>query len=118
MRQRPPSREDSGREKRAPCLQGADRQPPPPGLALVAQRFDLGLVTSEKIAFFRIEVCGLRVKDLDFACGEILVRDGKGGKDRRTTLPKSIQEGLKIHLNQVRRRHERDLAAGAGRVVL
>jgi hypothetical protein len=50
--------------------------------------------------------------------GEILVRDGKGGKDRRTVSPKSIQEELRTHLNQVQRRHELDLCAGAGKVVL
>ena len=60
----------------------------------------------------------LRVKDLDFTRGEILVRDGKGRKDRRTVLPQSIQETLRRHLVQVQKLHEMDLREGAGRVVL
>ncbi len=64
------------------------------------------------------EALTLRVKDLDFRRGEILVRDGKGRKDRRTVLPRSIQEELRRHLNAVQRVHERDLREGAGRMVL
>jgi integron integrase len=60
----------------------------------------------------------LRVKDLDFACSQITVRDGKGGKDRVTMLPGSIQEDLKRHLREVRLLHEKDLAEGFGRVEL
>ena len=60
----------------------------------------------------------LRVKDLDFGRGEILVRDGKGRKDRRTVLPQSIQEELRRHLIAIQRLHEKDLREGAGRVVL
>jgi len=64
------------------------------------------------------EALALRVKDLDFARGEILVRDGKGRKDRRTVLPQSIQEELRRLLNAVQGLHEKDLREGAGRVVL
>ena len=64
------------------------------------------------------EALTLRVKDLDFTRGEILVRDGKGRKDRRTVLPQSIQETLRRHLVQVQKLHEMDLREGAGRVVL
>lgn len=64
------------------------------------------------------EALTLRVKDLDFGRGELLVRDGKGQKDRRTVLPRSMHEGLRRHLIQVRMLHERDLREGAGRVVL
>ena len=59
------------------------------------------------------EALTLRVKDLDFTRGEILVRDGKGRKDRRTVLPQSIQETLRRHLLQVQKLHERDLREGA-----
>ncbi len=55
-----------------------------------------------------------RVKDADFERGEILVRDGKGGKDRVTLLPQSATEPLKNHLEKVRAVHENDLAAGFG----
>jgi integron integrase len=60
----------------------------------------------------------LRVKDLDFDRHEIVVRRGKGQKDRRTMLPASVESRLAEHLEQVRRRHQRDLSDGLGRVVL
>ncbi|AKC85508.1 integron integrase [Pseudoxanthomonas suwonensis] len=60
----------------------------------------------------------LRVKDVDFMRQEILVRDGKGGKDRRTVLPRSLAEPLQRELERVRLLHEQDLSAGAGRVWL
>ena len=60
----------------------------------------------------------LRVKDLDFARGEIRVRRGKGGKDRVTMLPGVAREGLGRQVERVRALHERDLRDGAGRVAL
>jgi integrase len=58
----------------------------------------------------------LRVKDLDFGRGELIVRDGKGGEDRVAPLPQSLYTPLKVHLRSVREQHERDLAGGRGRV--
>ena len=49
-----------------------------------------------------MECLRLRVKDLDFACNEIVVRDGKGGKDRRTVLPARLLEPLERQLAHVR----------------
>ena len=60
----------------------------------------------------------LRVKDIDFERGEILVRDGKGGKDRVTMLPASISRALQLHLERVREQHRQDLAEGYGEVYL
>jgi len=60
----------------------------------------------------------LRVKDIDFDRREITVRRGKGRKDRRVMLPEAVREALARHLGEVKRVHERDLAAGLGRVVL
>ena len=60
----------------------------------------------------------LRVKDVDFARGEILVRDGKGFKDRVTMLPAVLVEPLQAHLRRVRVLHEADLAVGRGDVFL
>ena len=60
----------------------------------------------------------LRVKDVDFERGEILVRDGKGGKDRVTMLPNSLSHALQLHLERVREQHQRDLADGYGEVYL
>lgn len=56
----------------------------------------------------------LRVKDVDFAAAQVVVRNGKGDKDRVTTLPVSLAERLQAHLERVRATHEVDLAAGRG----
>ena len=65
-----------------------------------------------------MEALRLRVQDLDFERRELTVRNGKGGKDRRTLLPGSLCEALKQHLETVRRLHQQDLAAGWGAVML
>jgi integron integrase len=65
-----------------------------------------------------LECARLRVKDVDFARGEITVRDGKGRKDRVTVLPTKLAEALSAHLERVRHQHGSDLAAGAGFVAL
>jgi site-specific recombinase XerC len=59
-----------------------------------------------------------RVQDIDFERNEILVRDGKGAKDRITMLPESIKLQLREHLLKVKAIHDKDLAAGWGRVQL
>src|SRR5690606_9169955 len=63
-----------------------------------------------------MECVRLRVKDLDFVRGEVMVRQGKGGKDRRTMLPARLREPLQVQVREVRRVHQRDLAAGFGEV--
>lgn len=65
-----------------------------------------------------MEAVRLRVKDLDFASGEVLVRDGKGEKDRRTVLPRPLSEPLRPHLERVRLLHEQDMREGFGEVYL
>ncbi|MFP5421869.1 MAG: integron integrase [Gammaproteobacteria bacterium] len=65
-----------------------------------------------------MEVMRLRVKDVDFPRGEILVRDGKGMKDRVTVLPRRLVEPLKQHLVLVRAQHNAELKAGRGDVYL
>ena len=70
-------------------------------------------------AGLRLREClKLRVKDLDFDYGQILVRDAKGGKDRVTMLPRSMIEPLRRHLERVKALHERDAAGGHGDVEL
>jgi integron integrase len=64
------------------------------------------------------ECLELRVQDIDFGRNEILIRNGKGAKDRRTMLPQSVKEALKTHLVRVKKIHEQDLADGWGRVLL
>ena len=65
-----------------------------------------------------MECVRLRVKDVGLARNELVVRDGKGGKDRVTVLPAALREGLERQLAAVRELHARDLACGAGRVYL
>ena len=65
-----------------------------------------------------MECLRLRVLDLEFTRGEIVVRDGKGGKDRVTMLPRSLTPALESHLIVARAVHLRDLTAGWGRVAL
>jgi integron integrase len=64
------------------------------------------------------ECLRLRVQDVDFEAQQILVRDGKGFKDRITMLPEAVKRPLTDHLESVRRIHARDLADGYGRVDL
>ncbi|WP_310451544.1 integron integrase [Sulfuritalea sp.] len=65
-----------------------------------------------------MEAVRLRVKDVDFARREILVREGKGFKDRVTMLPEALVAPLKLHLAKVKALHDEDLAAGNGEVYL
>ena len=61
-----------------------------------------------------IELVRLRVKDLDFAINTIIIRDGKGAKDRVTVLPPSLSAPLREHLERALALHKKDLAAGYG----
>ena len=65
-----------------------------------------------------MEALRLRVKDVDFANREILVREGKGFKDRVTMLPASLVEPLKTHLLKVQALHQDDLSIGHGEVFM
>ncbi|HEV7268999.1 integron integrase [Pseudoxanthomonas sp.] len=60
----------------------------------------------------------LRVKDVDFERRELTVREGKGGKDRRTVLPGSLVPVLKAEIERVRVLHAQDLQRGVGEVWL
>src|SRR5262252_1796976 len=61
-----------------------------------------------------LECARLRIKDVDFVSNQIVVRDGKGFKDRVTMLPASVKGCLAQHLDPVRRQHQFDLERGAG----
>lgn len=81
------------------------------GMALVAQvLYGTGMRLMECLR--------LRVKDVEFDRREILVREGKGGKDRVTMLPERLVKPLRAHLDKVRAVHETDLAEGFGEVWL
>jgi integrase len=65
-----------------------------------------------------LEALRLRIKDVDFAARLLVVREGKGAKDRRTMLPDSLQQPLHAQIEFVCRIHRTDLAAGRGEVWL
>ncbi len=65
-----------------------------------------------------LEGLRLRVKDIEFTRREIIVREGKGNKDRVTVLPENLILPLQRHLEKVKALHERDLEAGFGEVYL
>ena len=64
------------------------------------------------------EALNLRVKDVDFASRQIVVREGKGSKDRYTMLPLSLVAPLRTHLLRCQQLHEQDRAAGVAGVYL
>jgi integron integrase len=65
-----------------------------------------------------MECIRVRVADVDFGQRLIVVRNGKGGKDRIVPLPERYEPALRTHLDSVREQHERDLDAGVGAVFL
>jgi integron integrase len=65
-----------------------------------------------------MECLRLRIKDLDFAQRQIIVRDGKGMEDRLTMLPESLLKPLQEHVSHVKRLHAQDVAQGLGAVYL
>jgi integron integrase len=65
-----------------------------------------------------LECCHLRVKDIDFGTNQIVIRDGKGRKDRVTMLPAAVKAALIPHLERAREQYQADLRHGAGWVEL
>ena len=65
-----------------------------------------------------MDLCRLRVKDIDFDQNLLIIRDGKGAKDRATLLAESAKAELRKHLKKVRQLHDQDVAAGVGEVWL
>ena len=65
-----------------------------------------------------LECLRMRVQDIDFTSNQIIVRNGKGGKDRITILPVSVKEILKAKLEDVKKLHLKDIRKGYGEVFL
>jgi integron integrase len=65
-----------------------------------------------------MECVRLRIKDVDLQRNDITVRDGKGAKDRKTVLPVSLREALRLQIETARLAHARDVDAGFGEVWL
>lgn len=118
-------------ESELPWLEGVERAKAPKRLPVVLTREEAQAVLARLSgthwligsllygAGLRIMEClRLRVKDVDFARGELLVRDGKGFKDRVTMLPGATAAPLREHLERVRALHARDVADGVGPVFL
>jgi len=110
---------------------GVVRVKRPPKLPVVLSRAEVRAVLAQLKEEYRImaeplygsglrllECLRLRVKDVDFQYLHIVLRDSKGGKDRRTMLPVSVVPALRDHLAEVKRRHDVDLAQGFGTVHL
>lgn len=114
-----------------PWLENIQRAKRPQRLPVVLSRDEVARLLSEMDgvtwlmasllygAGLRLMEClRLRVQDVDFVRREITVRQGKGGKDRRTMLPAMTLEALQMQLAEARHVHARDLAAGFGEVWL
>lgn len=114
-----------------PWMDGIQRAKRPARLPVVLSRDEVAALLDELVGvrwlvasllygsgMRLLEGLRLRVQDLDFTRGEITVRHGKGGKDRRTMLPTSLHEALFTQLAETRRIHRRDLDAGYGAVWL
>jgi integron integrase len=110
-----------------PWLAGIVRAKKPKHLPVVLTREEVGAVLEQLqgvswivasllygAGLRLLEALRLRVKDVDFARGEVLVRDGKGQKDRVTMLPRRVVLPLQQHLRQAELLHQQDLAEGFG----
>src|SRR6266545_6080100 len=118
-------------EQEVPWLDDVVRAKRPARLPVVLTRDELRAVLAEIHGVPRLmavllygaglrllECAQLRVKDIDTARNQIVVRAGKGNKDRLTVLPAAVKADLLRHLESVRRQHQLDLEAGAGWVEL
>jgi integron integrase len=114
-----------------PWMEGIVRARRPERLPVVLTRHEVAAVLCELSGRERImatllygsglrlvECIRLRVKEIDFEKREILVRGGKGDKDRVSMLPEAARVSLIQHLEGVRRQYEADLAEGFGGATL
>lgn len=118
-------------QQELPWMENIRRAKKPERLPVVLSREEVAALFAEMNGVTRLmaallygaglrlmECLRLRIQDVDFVRREITVRQGKGGKDRRTMLPAMAVESLQNQLAEARRVHERDLAAGYGEVWL
>ena len=114
-----------------PYVEGIQRAKRPARVPVVFNRAEAAALLTHLSGTYRLiagllygsglrlmEALRLRVKDLDFEYMEILVRDGKGEKDRRAILPRPLTEPLRQQLDRVKVLHEQDLREGYGEVYL
>ena len=118
-------------ERKLGSLEGTLRSQRPARLPVVLSREEVRAVLAHIRPPYRLmlelvygsglrllECLRLRIKDVDFDYGRIVVRDGKGAKDRITMLPGRLRRSLKEHLAHAKAVHERDLQLGFGSVYL
>ena len=114
-----------------PWLDGLVRAKPPQRLPVVLTREEVRTVLGKLDGVSRLrafllygaglrllECCRLRVKDIDFGANQVVIRDGKGSKDRLTMLPAAVKVDLVAHIERAREQHQADLRQGAGWVEL
>jgi len=114
-----------------PYIEGIERAKRPARVPVVFTRSEVSSLMSHLSGTYRLiagllygsglrlmEAVRLRIKDLDFEYMEVLVRDGKGEKDRRTILPRPLSEPLRHQLERVKLLHGADLREGFGEVYL
>lgn len=114
-----------------PYVEGIQRAKRPARVPVVFTRTEVAALLSHLSGTYKLiagllygsgprlmEALRLRVKDLDFEYVEILVRDGKGEKDRRTILSRPLNETLRQQLDRVKVLHAQDLREGFGEVYL
>jgi len=118
-------------DKEVGRIEGVERAKRPERLPVVMTREEVARVLAVMTGTYQLmarllygaglrlmECVRLRVKDVDFGQNQIVVRDGKGFKDRVTLLPEMAKGPLKDHLRRVKILHEEELAAGNGQVHL
>ena len=114
-----------------PWLDGMVRAKTPKRLPTVLTRDEVQSILAQMVgtrwlmvsllygAGLRLNEClSLRVKDVDLSGAKLIVREGKGNKDRVTLLPRSLQTPLSAHLDRVKALHTADLANGFGEAPL
>jgi integron integrase len=118
-------------ERKLDFITGVERVRRPPKVPVVFTRPEARAVISHLEGDYRVmgellygaglrlmELLRLRVKDIDFGYNQIIVRESKGMRERRTVLPTRLKRCLQLHLERVRQLHRQDLARGGGAVYL
>jgi integron integrase len=118
-------------ERKLDFIAGVERVRRPPKVPVVFTRSEAHAVIAHLEGDYRVmgellygaglrlmELLRLRVKDIDFGYNQIIVRESKGMRERRTVLPTRLKRCLQLHLERVRQVHRQDLARGGGAVHL
>ena len=118
-------------ERKLDFIPGVERARRPPKLPVVFTRAEARAILAQLKGDYRLmahllygsglrllECLRLRVKDIDFGYRQIIVREGKGMRERITLLPERLCRPLQAHLTRIKEIHQRDLARGAGAVYL